>query len=72
MRIATEFSMFSAARPHGLPYVTTRGGRLIAALWRKLTTRLRNGYRPERHYMRGPGPKSRTLHSDHATDSRQG
>jgi hypothetical protein len=57
MRIATEFSMFSAARPHGLPYVTTRGGRLIAALWRKLTTRLRNGYRPERHYMRGPGPK---------------
>jgi len=28
-------------------------------------------YRPERHYMRGAGPKSRTPHSDHTTDSRQ-
>jgi hypothetical protein len=31
---------------------------LIAVLWRKLTRNLGAGYRPERHYMRGPGPKS--------------
>jgi hypothetical protein len=30
------------------------------------------GYRPEQHYMRGSGPKSRDQHSHHATDSRQG
>jgi hypothetical protein len=34
---------------------------LVAALWRKLTRKLAQktgaGYRPERHYMRGPGPK---------------
>jgi hypothetical protein len=29
-------------------------------------------YRPERHYMRGSGPKSRALNSDHATGARQG
>jgi len=34
-----------------------RGLLLIAALWRKLTRNLGAGYRPERHYMRGPGPK---------------
>jgi hypothetical protein len=25
----------------------------------------RDGYRPERHYMRGPGPKSRSRQSGH-------
>jgi hypothetical protein len=36
---------------------TTRGLGLIAVLWAKLTRNLGAGYRPERHYMRGPGPK---------------
>jgi hypothetical protein len=31
---------------------------LIGALWHKFTRDLAGGYRPERHYMRGPGPKS--------------
>jgi hypothetical protein len=31
---------------------------LIASLWRRLTRDFAGGYRPERHYMRGPGPKS--------------
>jgi hypothetical protein len=31
----------------------------IAALWRSLFKDLFAAYRPERHYMRGPGPKSR-------------
>jgi hypothetical protein len=34
----------------------------IAALWRSLVKDLFGAYRPERHYMRGPGPKSRAKH----------
>ena len=30
----------------------------IGAWWRRFTRDLANRYRPERHYMRGPGPKS--------------
>ena len=30
---------------------------LLAALWRGLAAHLGGRYRPERHYMRGPGPK---------------
>jgi hypothetical protein len=30
-----------------------------ARRWRWLTTSLFDPYRPERHYMRGPGPKWR-------------
>jgi hypothetical protein len=31
---------------------------LIATLWRRLIRDFAGAYRPERHYMRGPGPKS--------------
>jgi hypothetical protein len=31
--------------------------------WRWLTTSLFDPYRPERHYMRGPGPKWREKHA---------
>ena len=31
----------------------------FAALWRSLVQDLFGAYRPERHYMRGPGPKCR-------------
>jgi hypothetical protein len=33
--------------------------RIMARQWRRQTSRLSNPYRPERHYMRGPGPKCR-------------
>jgi hypothetical protein len=36
----------------------------LLALYRKLAGMLANQYRPERHYMRGPGPKWREKHSD--------
>jgi hypothetical protein len=36
----------------------------LLALCRKLAGMLANQYRPERHYMRGPGPKWREKHSD--------
>ena len=29
----------------------------IATEWHRLIDRTLDGYRPERHYMRGPGPK---------------
>jgi hypothetical protein len=31
--------------------------------WRRLTTSLFDPYRPELHYMRGPGPKWRAKHA---------
>ncbi len=46
-----------ARRPVRRTRSMARGLALIAALWRKLTRNLGAGYRPEHHYMRGPGPK---------------
>jgi len=34
----------------------------MAGAWRELRKGLLNTYRPERHYMRGPGPKWREKH----------
>jgi len=38
----------------------------LADLWRALSKDLISSYHPERHYMRGPGPK---WHAKHATAS---
>jgi len=38
-------------------------GKALADLWRTLTRDLTGAYRPELHYMRGPGPK---WHAKHA------
>ena len=35
---------------------------LVAKLWRDLLRELLSPYRPELHYMRGPGPKWRERH----------
>jgi hypothetical protein len=40
-----------------------RGHDAAARRWRWLTTSLLDPYRPERHYMRGPGPKWREKHA---------
>ena len=34
----------------------------VAELWRRVARDLFDPYRPERHYMRGPGPKWREKH----------
>lgn len=39
---------------------------VIAARWNKLLDSLRAPYRPELHYMRGPGPRWRARHQNHA------
>ena len=35
---------------------------LIVAGWQRLIERVTDSYRPERHYMRGPGPKWHAKH----------
>jgi hypothetical protein len=40
-----------------------RVGATVAATWRTVTHDLFDPYRPERHYMRGPGPKWRAKHA---------
>ena len=40
--------------------------RLIMTRAHKLAARLCDPYRPERHYMRGPGPKYRAKHARNA------
>jgi hypothetical protein len=37
-------------------------GQAMIALWRSLMKDLAGSYRPERHYMRGPGPKWHAKH----------
>ena len=39
-----------------------RIGIALASLWRSLKRDLFGSYRPELHYMRGPGPKWRAKH----------
>jgi hypothetical protein len=36
--------------------------RTLAAIWRTLAKEFSDPYRPELHYMRGPGPKWRAKH----------
>jgi hypothetical protein len=39
----------------------------VARLWRELFKDLRSSYRPELHYMRGPGPRWREKHGSVTT-----
>jgi hypothetical protein len=41
-------------------------GKAVAELWLTVTSQLFDSYHPERHYMRGPGPK---WHAKHAGPS---
>jgi hypothetical protein len=41
--------------------------RTARALWRSLAKDLFDPYRPELHYMRGPGPRWRAKHAQRAT-----
>ena len=34
----------------------------LIGVWQELTRDMSGRYRPERHYMRGPGPKYRAKH----------
>ncbi len=47
-----------------LPRPLARLGFALAAAWRDVSRHLFDPYRPELHYMRGPGPKWRAKHGD--------
>jgi hypothetical protein len=47
-----------------LPRPIANIGHAIAALWREITRDAVRPYRPEQHYMRGPGPAWRAKHGD--------
>jgi hypothetical protein len=52
-------------RPQDQPAEHPKNPRLlsvVAMLWRTLRRDLTDPYRPELHYMRGPGPKWRAKH----------
>ena len=53
--------------PNAAPVLARLGQR---RRWRKLIHELFSRYRPERHYMRGPGPKWREKHD--ASSERRG
>jgi len=59
------------SQPLGIPAATRWAFRapVVANLWRELLKDLLQSYRPELHYMRGPGPRYREKHS---TPSRAG
>jgi hypothetical protein len=38
-------------------------GKAVADVWLAVTSQLFDSYHPERHYMRGPGPKWRAKHA---------
>ena len=42
--------------------VLRRHLKMTLSTWRKLREAARDDYRPERHYMRGPGPKWHAKH----------
>jgi len=57
----------TAAMPNALGTSRTRSAPRIAGAVSELRKALKNlfdPYRPERHYMRGPGPKWREKHGD--------
>ncbi|MGC1467414.1 MAG: hypothetical protein WA792_16975 [Pseudolabrys sp.] len=41
-------------------------GSFLAAVWHETTRDMPQPYRPEQHYMRGPGPKWHAKHGDDA------
>jgi len=59
----------TAAMPNSLGASRTRSAPRIAGAFaelRRVLKSLFDPYRPERHYMRGPGPKWREKHADTA------
>lgn len=52
---------------HASSNASSLGWAAVSSLLRTLAKDLLNPYRPEHHYMRGPGPRWRTKHAQAAT-----
>jgi hypothetical protein len=56
----------SILRPSRIAAVATLSANdlaAMAAIWRRLKNAIFDSYRPELHYMRGPGPRWREKHA---------
>jgi hypothetical protein len=65
-----KMSAFSASYVSRVLFATPALGRVAnvtARRWRRLAAPLFDPYRPELHYMRGPGPKWRQNHTPDAS-----
>ena len=62
--MATRTSIFHAGKS-GIAEL----GAPLAAVWRRLVAMLGRRYRPEQHYMRGPGPKWQERHTGKSAQS---
>ncbi|WP_225120373.1 hypothetical protein [Bradyrhizobium sp. BRP22] len=58
--MATTTSLPAPAASRGLARIAVE----LRAFWRQFFTRAFNPYRPELHYMRGPGPAWRAKHAN--------
>ena len=56
---------FSGSAAALLPRPFVFVSHILAGFWRDLTGTAVQPYRPERHYMRGPGPAWRAKHGQH-------
>ena len=43
-------------------------GNAVASFWQEVTRNIASPYRPERHYMRGPGPAWHAKHGGKAAN----
>jgi hypothetical protein len=60
--IMSRAVIFQSSRLIGLTLLRGVGSSELGEIYRTLTNDLFNPYRPELHYMRGPGPKWREKH----------
>lgn len=66
--MARAIGVLSGSAAAHLPRPLAGLGRFFAMFWRELTRDATRPYRPERHYMRGPGPACRAKNAAlHAT-----
>jgi hypothetical protein len=60
-------ALISGFRVAALAFVPALSESRLTSAWRKLIHDLFDRYRPELHYMRGPGPKWRAKHGTTAS-----
>jgi hypothetical protein len=56
-------SVFRPSRPATEPVFSAAALVAVVEIWRRLKKGIFDPYRPELHYMRGPGPKYREKHA---------
>jgi len=62
--MSRAMSAFAGSGTSWLSHPLATVGRFCAAFWQEVTRDAVRPYRPERHYMRGPGP---AWHAKHRT-----